>query len=161
MHNLSDAFAGSCLLIRYESQAAKNTGQTSLKGKQIFKSQNPVSHIMATGMKWTSCSVKWILLPLIHCIVMMEESYKKTLSAHCPRFQPLTRKGSWAKKLPGVFCPVVVMHIQVTCKWHRSGHTGYIRSVYHMHFLRKAWKPSLTSILWLDSDPLYQKLKGH
>lgn len=159
MHNLSDAFARSCLLMRYEFQAAKNIGQISLKGKRIFKSQNPVILIMATVMKWTLRSVRWILSPLIHCIVMMEQSYIKTPSAHCPRFQLLTMKGNWPAKLPHVFCPVLVTYMQVTCKWHRSWHASNIRSVYHMHFLRKAWKPSLTSILRFSCDPLYQKLK--
>lgn len=37
--------------MRYEFQAAKNTGQISLKGKRIFKSQYPVILIMATVMK--------------------------------------------------------------------------------------------------------------
>lgn len=51
VHNLSDVFARSCLLMRYESQAAENTGQISPKGKRFFKSQYPLSLIMATAMK--------------------------------------------------------------------------------------------------------------
>lgn len=144
-----------------------NLRQLKIQAKshsRVRGSLSPSTHsVSSRPLRWNEhrCSVKWILSPLIHCIVMMEQSYVKTLSAHCPRFQLLTMKGNWAAKLPHVFCPVVVTYIQVTYKWHRSRHTGNIRSVYHMHFLRKAWKPSLTSILRFSCDPLYQKLKGY